>query len=95
MPEDDIPGLADRADRLPNLQLLVDESNESKSAKLPKEWMEETFGAQANEYAERHDLGNVPADLTDFNPWYEARRDRLLEKLRRLLGVDGPAGSES
>ena len=41
MPEDDIPGLRDRADRLPNLQLLVDEVNESKSAKLPKEWMDE------------------------------------------------------
>ena len=95
VPEDDIPGLRDRADRLPNLQLLVDEVNESKSAKLPKEWMDETFGAKAAEYAERHDLGDVPTDLTGFNAFYEARRDRLLEKLRRLLGADGPAGSES
>ena len=42
--DDDIPGFQDRADRLPNLQLLVDEINESKSAKLPKQWMDETFG---------------------------------------------------
>ena len=34
--EDDIPGLQDRADRLPNLQLLVGEANESKSDALPQ-----------------------------------------------------------
>ena len=84
--ENDIPGFQDRADRLPNLQLLVGEANESKSDKLPKQWMHETFGAKAAEYAERHDLGEVPADMAGFNVFYEARRDRLLAKLRGLLG---------
>ena len=86
--EDDIPGFQDRADRLPNLQLLVGEKNESKSDKLPKQWMVETFGAKATEYAKRHDLGEVPADMTGFNAFYEARRDRLLAKLRELLGAN-------
>ena len=86
--EDDIPGFQDRADRLPNLQLLVGEKNESKSDKLPKQWMVETFGAKATEYAKRHDLGEVPADMTGFNAFYEARRDRLLAKLRGLLGAN-------
>ena len=86
--EDDIPGLQDRADRLPNLQLLVGEKNESKSDKLPKQWMVETFGAKATEYAKRHDLGEIPADMTGFNAFYEARRDRLLAKLRELLGAN-------
>ena len=49
--------------------------------------MDETFGAKAAEYAERHDLGEVPPDRTGFNAFYEARRDRLLAKLRRLLGA--------
>ena len=88
--EDDVPVFQDRADRLPNLQLLVGEANESKSDTLPQRWMVTTLGAQgeATEYAKRHDLGEVPADMTGFNAFYEARRDRLLGRLRRLLGAD-------
>ena len=90
VPEDDIPVFQDRAHRLPNLQLLVGEANESKSDTLPQRWMVETFDAQAaTEYAKHHDLGEVPADMTGFNAFYEARRDRLLGRLRRLLGADG------
>ena len=84
--ENDIPGFQDRADRLPNLQLLVGEVNESKSDKLPKQWIDEMSGAKAAEYVERHDLGEVPADMAGFNAFYEARRDLLLAKLRGLLG---------
>ena len=90
VPEDDIPVFQDRANRLPNLQLLVGEENEGKSDKLPQQWMVETLGAKgAAEHAERHDLGDVPADITGFNMFYEVRRDRLLGKLRLLLGADG------
>ena len=81
----------DRANRLPNLQLLAGEANESKSDTLPHQWMDENFvdAQAATEYAKRHDLGDVPADMTGFNVFYEARRDRLLGKLRLLLGADG------
>ena len=84
--EEDWPQFQDRADRLPNLQLLVGETNESKSAMLPRQWMTQTFGERATAYAERHDLGDVPVDITEFSVFYEARRARLLDKLRRLLG---------
>ena len=40
------------------------------------------------EYAKRHDLGDVPVDMAGFNAFYEARRDRLLGRLRQLLGAD-------
>ena len=87
--EDDVQKLQDRADRLPNLQLLVGEANESKSDTLPRQWMDATFDPQASmEYAERHDLGDVPADMTGFNAFYEARRGRLLGRLRQLLGAE-------
>ena len=87
--DDDVPALRDRADRLPNLQLLVGEANESKRDKLPQQWMAETFDTRkAKEYAERHHLGDVPADMTGFDAFYEARRDRLLDRLRQLLGPD-------
>ena len=87
--EDDVPGFQDRADRLPNLQLLVGEANESKSDTLPQQWMVATFDAQAAaEYARRHDLGEIPAEMTGFNAFYEARRYLLLGRLRRMLGAD-------
>ena len=86
--DDDVPVFQDRADRLPNLQLLVGEANESKSDTLPQQWMLETLDAQAAEYAKRHDLGEVPADMKGFNAFYEARRDRLLSRLRQILGAD-------
>ena len=86
--DEDVPQFQDRVDRLPNLQLLVGEANESKSATLPRQWMSETFGARATEYAERHDLGDLPAEITGFNAFYEARRTRLVGKLRELLGAD-------
>ncbi len=86
---DDIPEFQDRADRLPNLQLLVGEENESKSDKLPQQWIAATLSPEAaRAYVARHDLGEIPADMTGFNAFYETRRGRLLRRLRRLLGSD-------
>ena len=88
--EDVIPEFRDRVDRLPNLQLLVGHKNQGKGEKLPQQWMVETFGTKgALEHAERHDLAVVPADVTGFTVFYEGRRDRLLDKLKGLLGSDG------
>ena len=90
VPEDDIAEYQDRVDRLPNLQLLAGDLNQSKSDVLPSEWIA-TFDLQtAREYAEHHDLGDIPADITGFNVFYEARRSRILGRLRRLLGA-GPS----
>jgi len=85
VPMDAIPEYVDRVDRLPNLQLLVGDLNQSKSDMLPREWIETTFdGRAAQEYVERHDLGDVPDSITEFGAFYEARRDRLLDRLLRL-----------
>ena len=87
--EDDIREFQDRADRLPNLQLLASVENQSKSDQLPHEWIADTLDASAaSAYADRHDLGDIPANMTGFGAFYEARRDRLRGKLRRLLGSD-------
>ena len=86
--EDDIPEIQDRVDRLPNLQLLIGEVNESKSDRLPQEWVASTYDArEAREYVARHDLGEIPPDITEFNAFYDARRCRLLRRLRQLLSV--------
>ena len=87
--EYDIPEFQDRADRLPNLQLLVGEANESKRDKLPHQWIVSVYDSKAaSEYVACHDLGEVPADITGFKAFYEARRDRVLDRLRRRLGTD-------
>ncbi len=88
VPEDDIAEFQERAERLPNLQLLAGDVNQSKSDMLPRQWIASFDARAAREYAEQHDLGEVPADITEFNAFYEARRDRLLDRLRRLLGTD-------
>lgn len=87
--EGEIPEFQRRKDCLPNLQLLVEDENESKSDRLPGQWIAETMDADAaSAYRDRHDLGEIPDDMTGFSAFYEARRDRLRDKLRRLLGRD-------
>lgn len=87
------PELAQRfresVDRLPNLQLLAGSANQSKSAQLPNSWIDETFPnpAAAQEYRARHDLGDVPEDLTEFLAFFDARRERMRVRLRELLGA--------
>ena len=88
VPAEDIEEYQDRVDRLPNLQLLAGDLNQSKSDVLPRKWIATFEPRAAREYAEHHDLGDVPSDITGFNVFYEARRARLLSRLRRLLGTD-------
>lgn len=82
-----------RMNRLPNLQLLNGTMNQEKSKMLPKEWLETTFAkSHANphhavsDYAERHDLGELPDGVDGFIDWYETRRERMLDRLRGILG---------
>ena len=89
VPAEDISEYQDRADRLPNLQLLVGQENESKSDRMPHEWIASTYASEeAAEYAARHDLGEIPSQMTGFKVFYEDRRRRLLVRLRQLLVTD-------
>lgn len=54
---------------------------------LPAEWLSNMETGKASEYRRLYDLGEVPANITDFNDFYESRRDRLLNKLEELLGT--------
>lgn len=94
VPEDDIPQFQDRADRLPNLQLLAGGPNIEKSATLPKDWLDGLGTEEAAEHRRLHDLGEVPAKMVDFNQFYVARRDRLLGRLETLLGTKIGAADE-
>jgi uncharacterized membrane protein YkvA (DUF1232 family) len=39
-------------------------------------------------YLERHDLGEVPEDIRDFDRFYRARRGAIADRLRTLLDVE-------
>ncbi len=77
---------ADYANRLGNLQLLEGIPNVEKRDKLPAEWLGEHFadGQTRKHYKEMNSLGDVPKKMTDFMAFYEARRERLQEKIGKL-----------
>jgi hypothetical protein len=82
-------------DTLPNLQLLPGIPNVEKQATLPHDWL---FGPHfvspeaRDAYTERNDLAELPTDIADFLDFHSARRHRMAERLRGILGV---ATSES
>lgn len=78
----------DMRDRLPNLQLLEENENKRKQAILPKDWLIQKYPEpnSRRKYARGHLLGDVPEGLDEFDAFYEARRKRLEEKIRQLLG---------
>ena len=78
---------ADCVNRIANLQLLEGIPNVEKRAKMPTEWFNEYFvNEQAREhYKETYSLGEVPATMTEFMAFYEARRERLQKKLWEIV----------
>ena len=84
--EEQIPAYLDRLNRLANLQLLEVSEHAPKGAKLPAEWLSVEYSLEERRHhCDLHDLGDVPSDITGFLDFYEARRARILEKLRAKL----------
>ena len=87
VPDEQHERYKDMRDRLPNLQLLKGKKNVQKQAVLPSEWLNRQYPGDARQaYEERHLLGDVAEGLDEFDAFYEARRNRLEEKIRQLLG---------
>ena len=92
---EDLDTFGVNSDQIANLHLLDGVRNREKSDKMPAEWLEAQFPDPATRaaYCERHDLGDVPNAMTAFDVFYNARRDRVLRRLRTLLGVTRPSES--
>ena len=88
VPDEKIDHYIQLKDGLPNLQLLDGPANVEKSAKLPHEWLSQTYGdlTSRKEYASRHLLGDVPKSIKEFDTFYDARRECLKERIVKLLG---------
>ena len=78
---------ANCVNRIGNLQLLEGIPNAEKRDKLPAQWLDEHFqDTRARQhYTELHLLGDVPGVMTDFMGFYEARRQRLQERIREMV----------
>jgi len=82
---------------LPNLQLLPGAVNIQKQAMMPREWIDrlaagsdaEQATAARESYLVLHDLYGLPEDMLGFPDFYEARKERMRERLETLLGVRG------
>lgn len=88
-----IEEMREQMDRLGNLQLLEGSINEAKQDVMPAEWMERHFPRQAEraEYLRIHDIPALPASMEHFSDFYIERRDRLVSRLREMLGVRADA----
>jgi len=89
IPEDEIAGLREKVNLLPNLQLLEGSINVSKSDMLPAQWAVRQFpdATARAAYFARHDLGDMPQSILGFDAFFSARRIRIVAKLRELLDV--------
>lgn len=79
--------IQDKKERLPNLQLLEGAENESKSDKMPGEWLAENFNDDSTrtDYIGRHLLDGVQVDINGFEEFYDARRATLITRIKENL----------
>ena len=85
--DEQIDAFSDCANRVANLQLLDGDINNEKRKKMPSEWMREHFpdDQSRQHYCDKYYLGGVPREITDFMAFYEARRERLQERITELV----------
>ncbi len=89
---EEVEQLERRADELPNLQLLEGAINNEKRATMPASWLTKHHPNQAaaKNYRENHLLGVIGDEVGTFDAFYQARRDRLRERLVELLATPQP-----
>jgi hypothetical protein len=74
-------------DGLANLQLLQGPENIGKSDELPRAWAHARHDpARLDAYLRENDIEDLPADIDEFLSFYEQRRERMKERLVRVLG---------
>lgn len=94
---EDLEEVADKIERVANLQLLPGSENIQKRAQLPAIWARNQFPAKEarDAWLAGHDLHGMPEELDGFLPFYEARRATMRTRLAALLGADTRAVAEA
>ena len=94
MPNASVLVVDPKEDKMPNASvLLVD----PKKDKMPDGWLAEKNPDPASHlaYRQRHDLGEVPHSIPEFEDFYEARKERMAARIRDLLGVEPSPAEEA
>ena len=88
VPQDKAGRFAEMKDGLANLQLLSGPVNIEKQATMPAEWFLKAYPNPSSrmEYQDLHFLGEIPTSILEFESFYEARRNSLMEAIKRILG---------
>lgn len=90
-----IEAMQGRRDRLPNLQLLEGPENVAKSDIPPAVWVESNYVPDAAAaHLERHELPWLPSSADQFDEFFEARREALAGRIKRMLGTSVVASGE-
>ena len=81
--------LADCANRIGNLQLLDGVINLEKQATLPAAWIETQYPdpESRRHHCDLYLLGDIARDMAGFLQFYEARRERLQDRIAELVNV--------
>lgn len=87
VPEEKLWDYHEKANLLPNLQLLEGAVNQSKQDVLPNEWLAQAYSDEGHRarHCDLHDLGTIPESVMNFDKFFEARRKRLAKKLKKVL----------
>jgi hypothetical protein len=89
IPEADIDFYMENADQIPNLQLLEGVPNQEKGYTDFKDWIEDKHRSEKEkaEYMGRHFIPGVDLSLENFREFIEARRAKMREEFRRIIGL--------
>lgn len=86
-PEDLMQELIDKANRLPNLQLLEGSVNNEKRQTMPHDWYARSKPDELmrQQYLAGIEITNLPESLTDFLAFYEQRKKALYMRIISAL----------
>jgi hypothetical protein len=84
-----IEDIIDKANRLPNLQLMDGVINQEKLKTMPLKWLHdrESSSARREKYIYLHLLEGLPETLAGFETFYARRREELRRCIGKILGA--------
>lgn len=82
--------IIDYCNRLPNLQLLDGSVNNEKRQKMPHEWLASQWSKdQVDAYLQTQAITYLPDSLSNFQEFYEKRKENLKVRIKQILSTQG------